>query len=685
MDSRAAIRAGGDSGKAIAPGDAKNSLLIKALGHADDNLKMPPDKKLSSAIITDFEQWVKNGAAMPIDYGADKAIAKSDHWSFQPVTRPVVPKVKNAAWMQNEIDAFILHRLEKENATPSPKAEPRALIRRLSLDLTGLPPTPKQVGDFVNDKNAEAYERLVDQLLSSQHFGERWGRHWLDLARYADSDGYEMDHPRPHAFRFRDWVIDAINRDMPFDQFTIEQLAGDLLPNATWEQKIATGFHRNTPTNRENGIDKEEFRIKAVIDRVNTTGVVWLGLTVGCAQCHTHKYDPITQREYYQLFAFFNDRCDEHDLLIPAGVQFFGRKMKGGIAQAITHRSNVRQSHVHLRGDFLKKGPRVDADLLSIISKIKHEENKPLTRLDLAQWIVDSKNPLTPRVEVNRIWQHLFGVGIVESTEDFGTQGTKPTHPKLLDWLSSESIARKWSRKAMIKLIVSSATYQQTSRFRKGMTSRDPKNHWLARQNRIRLSAEIIRDQYLAASGLLKHHIGGPSFRPPLPKGMSSIGFRFKWPVDKGASLYRRGMYIFFQRNLLMPVLQTFDHPDGIVTCTRRKRSNTPLQALTQLNAPIFVESARALAKHVIDDKKTSRDRIALAFRRCLCREPNVDEMGVLSKLFSRFEMIYERDEKSATALCANQVVKGTPRHRFAAMIAVCRTIMNLDEFITRE
>ncbi|HVW03231.1 MAG TPA: PSD1 and planctomycete cytochrome C domain-containing protein, partial [Planctomycetaceae bacterium] len=594
LDTAAALKEGGDSGSAIAEGKPAESLLIQAITGTEGVAEMPPkEPRLTADQIAILKAWVAAGAKSPADEdpAAPAEIQKSTHWAFQPLNRPELPKVQRGEWVHTPIDAFILARLEQAGLAPSPEADRATLIRRLSLDLLGLLPSPAEVDAFVADESPDAYERLVDRLLESPHYGERWGRHWLDVARYADSNGFTRDMPRS-IWKYRDWVIDALNRDLPFDEFTIEQMAGDLLPNATTEQKIATGFHRNTLINEEGGTDPEQFRIESVVDRVNTTGAAFLGLTVGCAQCHDHKYDPISQREYYQFFAFLNnadepklevptpeqladhafekraelrrqiaeldkdfkaraeefaqdmldwekslteeqkkelpfevlnvvnlaarDRNDDHKKLLteyykkldaprqkyPALEQIAVlRKQEPQFVSTMVlqERQQPRETFVHLRGDFLRHGAKVEPAVPRVLPPLVANEG-PANRLALARWLVSGENPLTPRVVMNRFWQKYFGRGLVETENDFGTQGTAPTHPELLDWLASEFIARKWSMKAMHRLLVTSAVYRQSSRSRVDAAEMDPENKLLARQMRLRLDAEIIRDAALSAS-----------------------------------------------------------------------------------------------------------------------------------------------------------------------------------------
>ena len=609
---------------------------------------MPPGEHgvpLSPAEIELLGRWIAAGA--PYD----------NHWSFRPVARAEPPAVNNDSWIRTPIDRFILARLEREGLAPSPEANRTTLLRRLSLDLTGLPPTPAEAAEFDADQSPDAYDRAVERLLASPHFGERWGRHWLDVAHYADSDGYLNDDLRPNAWRYRDWVIDAVNRDLPFDRFTVEQLAGDLLPDASEAERSATGFLRNTLRNIEAGVDLEEYRNKEVVDRVSTVGAGWLGLTLGCAECHSHKYDPISHREFYQLFSFFNET---DDVELPESK-----------AMAVARRAERRESFVHLRGDYRQRGESVEPGTPAVLPAMTPRASRA-DRLDLARWLVDPANPLTPRVTINRWWLHLFGSGLVPSVENFGVGGDAPTHPELLEWLAAELVERNWSRKEMIRLIVSSAAYRQSSAGSEGLDRRDPLNRLLARQSRQRLEAESVRDAALAASGLLNRKIGGPGIKPPQPDYVASISRNVKWEVSEGPDLYRRGMYILFRRATPYPMLLTFDAPDSTVACTRRERSNSPLQALTLLNDPVFFECAQTLGRRLASQpERTIDQRITEAVRLCLGRDPQPAEVRRLRSL------LQEQLAASAgtDAAAADE----------AAWIIVARVLMNLDEFITRE
>ena len=699
LDTKEGVLATKEGVTAVVPGKPEASEVIARIVTSDEDDLMPPKKSgkhLTAAQKETLRRWIEQGATY------------QRHWSFEPPKRTAMPED------QNPIDGFILARLKQDGLTPSPLADATVLIRRVSLDLTGLPPNPQEVDAFVkaSAKDADAaYGALVDRLLKSPHYGERWGRWWLDQARYADSNGYSIDAPR-QIWKYRDWVVGALNADMPFDQFTIEQLAGDLLPNATESQKIATGFHRNTQINQEGGIDKEQFRIDSVFDRVATTGTVWLGLSVGCAQCHDHKFDPIEQKEYYRLFAFLNnqdeptmkvfdpsvnvpaltkefkeaeakltamvkERAGEitaweaklkesefRKIVSPAVSKIVGkpankRKLKenmelftifvlpsdpirvlsdryneldallnqGSTTLVMSELPQPRKTTVFIKGDFTRPADEVTPGTPAVLHPFAKPEGQP-TRLDLARWIVSPQNPLTARVIVNRMWQQYFGRGIVETENDFGFQGTPPSHPELLDWLAVEFMERKWSLKEMHRLIVTSHTYRQSSSNRPELREKDPNNYLLARQQRLRLDAEIVRDAALAASGLLSPKLGGPPVYPPIPDGVMGQGqVKRAWTVSKGEDKFRRGIYTFIYRASPPPSLNVFDAPDGFSSCTRRIRSNTPLQALTLMNDSGFVEFATALEKII------RKDGLEFAFRRCTSRAPKPDELSVLQKL----------------------------------------------------
>lgn len=705
LATRADLLRGGDRGPAISPADPGASLLLRAVRGAAGLQRMPPGgENLSPAELDLLQRWIDAGAVYP-------EAASGAHWSFQPPRAVAPPAVTRAGWSANPVDRFILARLDKEGITPSPGASRRALIRRLSLDLTGLLPSPERVRQFESDSRPDAWARLIDELLGSPHFGERWGRHWLDLARYADSDGYEKDLARPNAYLYRDWVIRAINDDMPFDRFTIEQLAGDLLPGAGEMQLLATGFHRNTLTNREGGVDQEEYRLRAVVDRTNTTGAVWMGLTLGCAECHSHKYDPISQKEYYGLFAFFNS-AEESDLPLPsaeekrkyaeaaAALPPGGKKppLTSRVAMILRQDSTPPATRIHIRGDFLRPGEAVSPHTPAVLPPLRSRGEGLPDRLDLARWLTDRSHPLTARLEVNRTWQALFGAGLVRTPEDWGVRGDPPAHPELLDWLAvafstpgpaegGPAWGLGWSRKKLIRLIAHSQTYRQSSKSRPDLAQRDPQNHLLARQSRLRVEAEIVRDLALDASGLLNRSIGGPSVRPPLPADIAALGYAgsVKWPESSGADRYRRGMYIFLQRTVPYPSLTAFDAADLNVACTRRERSNTPIQALTLLNDPVFVEAAAGLGSRVARELPVASpvDRIRRMMQICCARDPRPAEQKALVDLY--LEARRDLKPAAAAALIADRRAAGEDAGLVAALTIVARALLNSDAFITRE
>jgi hypothetical protein len=700
----------GSNSPAIKPGDPDGSEMIRRMTSADsDSLMPPPDSGLvlKPEQIALFGEWIGQGARY------------RPHWAFSPIVRPAEPRVQHGDWVRNPIDRFVLARLEAAALQPSPPADPPTLVRRVYLDLLGLPPTPEEADAFFADTGPDAYERLVDRVLASEHYGERWGRYWLDQARYADTNGYSIDSERS-IWPYRDWVIRAVNRDLPFDQFTIEQLAGDLLPNPTREQRIATGFHRNTLVNQEGGTDAEQFRNEAVVDRVNTTGAVWLGLTIGCAQCHNHKYDPISQREYYQLFAFFNSGQDVNSIAptmslpspeqtqqlaeldrqlaaaraeVPKPVDALKakeaerKKLAASIPTTLVMADlpKPRQTHVLVRGDFLRKGDRVQPDVPAALPGLP-ETSGPPTRLDLARWLVDPRHPLTARVTVNRVWMRYFGRGLVETENDFGMQGSLPSHPELLDWLAAEFM-QGWSQKRLHRLILTSATYRQASQARPDLEREDPLNQRLARQVRLRVDAELVRDLALGASGLFNPKIGGPSVYPPQPGGVYAFTQRqAAWPTSTGPERYRRSLYTFFMRSAPYPTLTTFDAPNFNQTCTRRARSNTPLQSLTMANDQALFELAQAFGQRLLTSPAgDDLARLQRGFRLALVRSAEPPELERLAAYLARQRTAWAGSPEDAKRFSGSAFPEGTPAAEAAAWVSVARLLMNLDEFMTRE
>lgn len=774
LDNAADAMKGGYSGPIIVAGKADASKLMERISSSKDGFRMPPmGPALSPVEIAALKNWINEGATWPAGLNIGKATArKSTHWAFQPLLATTPPEVKNTSWVRNSIDRFVLAKLESSKVAPSPEASKLTQLRRVSLDLTGLPPKPELIQAFLADQRPDAYERIVDELLRSPHYGERWARQWLDLARFADTDGFEKDLARPYAWRWRNYVIDSLNNDKPFNQFTIEQLAGDQLPNATPEQKLATGFHRNTLINREAGVTRSEDRFDTLVNRVNTTSTTWLGLTVGCSQCHDHKYDPISQKEFYATMAVFSKSFDteidapmpgelgpwlaarpsylkkREEILKSAPIAEWFEKWQGKMRAAVTnpgadgewdfsvtsfrvmfdHAEKVlmmpaeqrserdawrlltyflsNPSHtvrgekekidklkevkdqikkleeetpkltqayvvvpdpqappqrLAIRGDWKAPGIEVQPGTLAVLPEFKPGQDPE--RLAFAKWLVSDANFLTPRVIVNRYWQEFFGRGLVKSSEDFGTQGEKPTHPELLDYLAREFRSSNWSVKQLHKSIVTSAAYRQSSKARPEVEETDPDNALVSRQTRQRLSAESIRDSALLVSGLINTQIGGPSVKPPQPKGVAELvyGGSAKWIESPGPDKYRRGLYTFFQRTSPYPMLTNFDAPDMSVACGRRRTSNTPLQALNLLNDPVFYEAAQALAYRVQTEGPASIDaKIDHAFELAVGRAANDRERTRLKKFL---------DEQPAST----------------AWTSLARVILNTDEFIVRE
>ena len=882
-----------DSGSvAIVRGNLELSELIRRIESKDEDLQMPPPD--SGLALTENERgilkrWVAAGAVY------------ERHWSFVPPKQPNIPQHQDP-WIRNSIDQFVLDRLKSARLSPQDEADPYRLARRASLALTGLPPSPDEVDAFVQNAQPDAFERFVDSLLYKSSYGERWARVWLDMARYADSAGYAQDPPRT-IWRYRDWVINAFNSNIPFDQFTIEQLAGDLLPNASESSLIATGFHRNTMTNSEGGTDDEEFRCAAVVDRVNTTMQVWMGLTMGCAQCHDHKYDPISQKEYFQFYAILNNTQDadatdesptirtwtqpqirdresllsaiaaqtravesrgEGEFSMPEGpirarfvrielpgkqkflslaeVQAFAMDSDGqeanvamlgtarqsttafngpaglaidgntdgefAVAKSTTHtaqednpwwevdlgkeqeirrivvwnrtdkgigdrlagfqlilmdanhhavwiRQNAttpspsvdidvpadslgiaaserrqleayvrervvspeekrlkelkqqlanikgvttpilrelpadrrRETRIHIRGNFLTKGQLVTANTPKAFPPV---ESLVPDRISMAKWLVSPANPLTARVVVNRYWEQLFGVGLVDTSEDFGRQGNVPSHPELLDYLAIGLVHHDWDTKWLVREIVTSATFRQAAIVLETVAASDPKNRLLSRGPRFRLPAEMIRDQALEISGLLSDKIGGPSVQPARPNlGLrAAFGGSTDWQTSPGEDRYRRGLYTSWRRTTPYPSMTTFDAPSREFCTVRRIRTNTPLQALVTLNDPVFVEAAQALARRMVNELPAAnlRDRVRYGIRLCLARRATDAETDALVELFSKARIRLQRDLADAELLAT---VPLGPQDGdaelldLAAWTAVANVMLNLDEVLS--
>ena len=776
---------------AIVPGNLLQSELIRRIESKDPDERMPPPD--SNRVLGDddkktLRRWVESGASY------------ETHWAFDPPARSPEPMVHDASWPRNPIDFFVLAKLESLGAEPSPEATRETLIKRLSIDLTGLPPTPEEVLSFVSNEDPAAYEQLVDRLINSRHYGERMALPWLDAARYADSNGFQQDGDT-WQWIWRDWVVEALNDDLPFDQFTVWQLAGDLLPSPTLSQKIASGFNRNHLLNGEGGAIPEEQRFVILFDRMDTTATTWLGLTMACAQCHDHKYDPITQRDYYALMDAFNRvpergtpqrqstriRVAEPFIELPtaenkARIAAFERRIR--LMESEVQPANDRafqQWRSHLASDQkareqaalpdeLKAGfkrddaeetsrskwleglrrhfernvlpqqeeGKVDREALSALRKTLAEyqgdqipramvmsdakprqthilnrgaylspmeavsfatpaflppmpTGAPANRLGLAQWLVSDDHPLTARVQVNRMWQHFFGMGIVKTAEDFGVQSEYPVHRDLLDWLAVEFRDRGWSQKQLHSLIVTSATYRQASRLGDWHRQEDIENRYYARASRFRMPAMLLRDWALESAGLLVREIGGAPVYPYQPANVwEALAITkerdFTYPASSGGSLYRRSLYTFWRRTV-GPV-NMFDVSNRQACRVRQSVTSTPLHALTTLNDPTWVEAARALADRCRSEEERVENQIRMAFQRVLSRKPTPKEIGRLLRAFERQVNHYEKNQIAAEALLAWPAPVGPngsdPSLR-AALATVCLGIFNLDEALTRE
>lgn len=788
LDEREAAVAAG----AIVPGDPEASEVMRRLECQDPGDRMPPpdsNRTVSAEQRETLRAWIAAGA----EY--------QPHWSFVPPVRPPLPPVKDAAWPRNAVDYFILNKIEERGLTPAPEADKVTLLRRVTYDLTGLPPTPEEVDAFLADTSPDAYEKVVDRLLASPHYGERMAIPWLDAARYADSNGFQQDGDT-FQWIWRDWVVKALNEDMPFDQFGVWQLAGDLLPDAGVEQKIASGFNRNHLLNGEGGAIPEEQRNVILFDRVDVTSTTFLGLTIACAQCHDHKYDPVTQRDYYSLLAAFNNlpesgvpsyystrvRVAPPILELPAipeyqeGVERLNRKLEeakaaagpdwearrdalqkeweeqllasdkpedegwkklvqetraappeqpngqaaGKLREEFNHKrlsalpghedlkhimnverelrtyrheelprvmimedSRPRETHVLNRGDYLQPQEKVEFNVPAFLPPLP--EGAPRNRLGLARWLFSPEHPLTARVQVNRYWQLFFGIGLVKTSEDLGVQGEYPLHRELLDWLAVEFRESGWRVKATHRLLVTSATYRQSSRFNTESAKADPENRLHARGSRFRLPAMFLRDTALAASGLLRLKIGGKPVYPYQPEGIwDSLAITkerdFTYPLSSGPDLYRRSLYTFHRRTVAPANM--FDASSRQACKVRPDLTNTPLHALTTLNDPTWVEAARVLAADLLRSPGDTASRLTAAFRRVAVRIPREDDLKRLETMLNRQRehfAAHPEDAERFVRVGAAPPAEDLPPVEHAAWSAVCLGVFNLDESLTRE
>ena len=713
----------------VTPGDPDGSLLMQMI--SGDKPTMPPEEPLEPAFVGAIRQWITR---LPPE-AIPRPPEASSHWAWRGLSSNTAPSV-GSDWPRNDIDRFVLHQMSEAGLKPSRRASIETLARRLSLDLVGLPPSMKDVDQLVQeaekDRNA-ALQRYTRQLMNSQHFGEHWARYWLDLARYADSNGYHRDQERP-MWLYREWVIDAFNDNMPFDQFTIRQLAGDLLPDDLRHNKIATGFHRNSMFNQEGGADEQEFRTHAVADRAETTATVWLGLTLRCARCHNHPNEPVTQREYYRFFAFFNNTTDRGtsrynppfpvsvwpsrkeqrelaavrakidqrtDELNAAGVtahtadekvmelrrQFNQKLLDVPSSLTMKELDEPRETMLLLRGDPSRPGPRVTASVPRIFPH--WSDDRPRNRLGLAEWLVTDAAHVTARVTVNRIWRRLFGAALARGPENLGLQGETPSHPQLLDWLAKEFIDSKWNVKHLIELMVTSATWRQSSAITSAQLEIDPENRLLSRAARYRVDAEVIRDNALVVSGLLNRRVGGRSVFPPQPEGLwdeieGNEETGMKWIESTGPDRYRRSMYTFWRRSMPFPLFTVFDAPQREECTVTRSRTNTPLQALAAQNDPVMVEAAELLAERILSESPDSiEQQIHFGFRLCLARRPTPEESAVLLEFWNEEfratrEQLLSSLESGASANNVN--VAATAQ----AWRVTAGVLLNLDATLTR-
>lgn len=794
LDSRPLAMQGGRLGKDIVPGNLADSALLARITNPDAAHRMPQDRDpLSKEQISLIRQWIEQGASWP--YRVANLDAKIDkHWSFIPPVRPQLPQVQDEKWTRNPVDHFILARLEKEGLKPAPPASKEALIRRAYLDVIGIPPTPKQVDDFLNDKSPDAYEKVVDELLASPGYGERWARHWLDLARYAESEGFKADETRPYAWRYRDYVIKSLNSDKPYDRFIREQIAGDeLWPNDP-DALVATAFNRHYP-DESNARNLMQRRQEILNDITDTVGAVFLGMTVECARCHNHKYDDIPQSDYYRLQAFFANiraadtivlasrekiadyqeklaawdektrdiRAEMARLEEPARkaiVKEYVDKYPTEIQEVLTKAPSQRSAMdwqmfykaslyldptspqylapaatcaAKLKGDQKKRYDELKAELDSyaslkpaelpkgtgitdvsadappthvlrvgvydaymaevqpgFLSAITTDAPRITPRKDiestgrrtaLADWLADPQNPLTTRVLVNRIWQHHFGDGIVRTPSDFGVQGELPSHPQLLDWLATEFTANGWSMKKLHRLILTSATYQQSTAVDEKTLRVDPEDRLLSHFPRRRLEGEVIRDASLAVSGLLNPKMGGPSVFPELPAGLNGHGWK---STTNAADRNRRSIYVFVKRNLRYPMFEAFDMPDTVETCARRYNTITPAQALTMLNGTLTLQWAQGLAGRVLNESPEDVDQqIILAYRYALSRRPSTPERELaLEFLKQQAADIADREQAGDPLALPAKVPEGMSKPRAAALVDFCHVLLNSNEFV---
>jgi len=702
-----------DRKTAVESGVFSDGEMLARLTSTDPDERMPPpdsNRILNAADRAKLVSWLKAGGDWPED---------DRHWAFVSPGQPNLPKVKNPGWLRNGIDGFVLARLEQEGLLPSVAANKATLLRRVTFDLTGLPPRIEELDAFLKDDSPKAYEKAVDRLLASPRYGEHMALDWMEASRYADTDGYQNDRLR-YMWVWRDWLIKALNDNMPFDRFVTEQMAGDLLPERDFFTQVATGFNRNHRINSEGGSIPDEWIVEYVADRVETLGTMFLGLTLTCSRCHDHKYDPVSQKDFYRLFAFFNgiDEAglgpnngnsppfikvpkswpnlseEEVKFVVPDPVKIkvvqtsVPRPQPGSPDTVMVLHELAKPRTTYLLNRGLYDQPDKSEELHPATPPVLGTWNKkwPRNRLGLAQWLVDSEHPLTARVTVNRMWQHYFGRGLVKTSENFGVQGELPSHPELLDWLATEFIRRKWNSKAINRLIVTSATYRQASIASLELLQRDPENRLLARGPRKRLTPYAIRDAALSVSGLMVGTLGGPSVKPYMPPGLWGSISNARYKQDKGDKLYRRSMYTYWRRTIPPPTMMTFNAAAREICIVRTDQTTTPLQALTMMNNKAFVEAARFLGEKMMKQKtQAPHQRVAWAFRLVTSREPSQDEVELLMEDLQFFLKDFKQYPASANKLLkvGEKSADATlPAIELAAYALVANTILNLDEAI---
>ncbi|MCE6988822.1 PSD1 and planctomycete cytochrome C domain-containing protein [Dyadobacter sp. CY323] len=689
-------------GVAIFPGDPEKSELYKRITSVDPEYQMPTPEShlglLNEDEIGTIKKWIEQGGKY------------EKHWAFIPPAKSALPEVEQEKWPRNEIDHFVLAKMEAQNLKPNEEADKSHLLKRASLDLTGLPPTVEMQNKFEADNSDKAYEKIIDELLAQKAYGEKMAVYWLDVARYADSYGYQDDEIRTQ-WPWRDWLISAFNKNLSYDKFLTWQIAGDMLPNATKEQVLATAFFRNHKYTEEGGVIPEEYRIEYNIDKTKTYSMGVLGLSVECAQCHDHKYDPVSQEDYYRLFAFFNNSKEvgyEGDVSQskPAKnpimsisdeeakslLTFINRPDTNRlIVSVLGDLDTLRPTHILNRGVYDAPGRVVTASGLPAVMKFDTTK-LPQTRLGLAKWTIDKKNPLTARVFVNQVWQEFFGRGIVKSTGDFGMQGELPTNPALLDWLAVDFMENGWNIKRLVKQIVTSATYRQSAKITDEKLKADPDNVYLSRGPRYRLPAEFVRDMVLSSSGLLIPKIGGPSVKPYQPKGLweaatSGRGQLAKYRQDRGEALYRRGMYTFIKLTVPPPSMIIFDASNRDHCEVKRSKTNTPLQALVMLNDPTVLEASRVLAERLTLKSQNVNERITESFQRIVCRKPTEKELKLLTEYYQDEAGIFSKNKKEAHKVLnvgEHPHEEKVAEDQAAALMRVISTLYNMEETIVK-